>query len=498
MNLNSFVNSFRTITRTDAGINGDAQRIEQMAWLLFLKIYDQLEELKSFEDDDYQSIIPKGFHWHEWANTDSKECLKGNELLDFVDIELIPKLRTLKLPNHCPRSKAIVKAVFADVHNYAKDGISLRQCLELINSCNFEDTNEMHAFGAVYEKILSKLQSAGSAGEFYTPRVLTDFMSRHVDLKIGDSVADFACGTGGFLNSAHKYLESELGDDAEKRRILNNSFFGIEKKPLPYLLCVTNLLLNQIEEPNIQYGNALASNVDEYNPEKDGFDVVLMNPPYGGSERDEILKNFPKNLRSSETADLFLILIMERLKPNGRAAVIVPDGFLFGSGNKAAIKEKLLRDFNLHTIVRLPTSVFAPYTSIATNILFFNAPSKKDKQEEKKWQTKQTWFYRVDMPEGYKKFSKTKPMLLCHLDNLDAWWHNRHAITKDGSYKSQVFSPDDLKEKGYSFDLCGYVKQEEKILPPNELINQYKKQRELYESEINKILAEIIDRIGEH
>lgn len=488
MTLTSFVKSFRNITRMDAGISGDAQRIEQLTWLLFLKIYDDLEQVWELEDASYRSIIPDACRWHNWANTANPKGLKGDELLAFVDNTLFPTLQGLEIAADCPRRQAIVKAVFEDIHNYSKDGVALRQCLSLINECDFTDPEEAHAFGTIYESILRELQDAGSAGEYYTPRALTDFMAQHVELKIGDRVADFACGTGGFLNSARKYLAQFVGDDTDKREILNHSFYGIEKKPLPYLLCVTNLLLNGVEEPHILHANSLAKNVDDYGPQ-DCFDVVLMNPPYGGSEKTEIQQNFPKILRSSETADLFMVLIMNRLQENGRAAVVVPDGFLFGTGNKQAIKKKLIRDFDLHTIVRLPASVFSPYAPIATNILFFNG--------KEKGATKETWFYRVDMPQGYKHFSKTKPMLLSHLNELAAWWKDRREIESNGAPKAKVFTPQELAAADYNLDLCGFPQEKEEILPPKELIEKFQAARSVHEKKMDAVLADILKVIGD-
>lgn len=479
MSLGTFVKRVRDIFRMDAGINGDAQRIEQLTWMLFLKIYDDLESNWEVLEDDYESIIPEEYRWHNWADTTNEKGMKGEELLDFVDTKLFPALKNLQIPYGCPRRKSIVKAVFEDIHNYMKDGVYLRQVLEVINTCDFSDPEESHAFGTIYETILKELQSAGSSGEFYTPRALTDFMARHVDLKIGDQVADFACGTGGFLNSARKFLESKAVTN-EDREVLSSSFYGIEKKPLPHLLCVTNMLLNGVKDPKIQHGNSLTKNVSDFT-ETDKFDVILMNPPYGGSENASIQQNFPENMRSAETADLFIILIMKRLKASGRAAVVIPDGFLFGSGNKAEIKKELLTKFNLHTLVRLPTKVFAPYTDIATNVLFFDG----------KGPTKETWVYRVDMPEGYKHFSKTKPMLLEHLAELEAWWTNRQAIEVDGNPKAKCFTPDDFKTIDYNMDVCGFPQEEEEILPPHELIEKYKADRAKQEKIIDASLAQI-------
>lgn len=271
----------------------------------------------------------------------------------------------------------------------------------------------------------------------------------------------------------------------EDRDLLSRSFFGIEKKPLPYLLCVTNLLLNGVDEPNIRHANSLSQNVQDF-AEKDKFDVILMNPPYGGSEKAIIQQNFPAQFQSAETADLFMALITYRLKKDGRAAVVVPDGFLFGTGAKQTIKERLVTKFNLHTVVRLPTSVFAPYTSIATNIVFFDNTGP----------TKETWFYRVDMPEGYKHFSKTKPMLLEHLKDLDAWWTDRKAISVDGFDKARSYTPEELKNVDYNLDLCGFPQEEEEILPPKELIEKYQVEREARERVMDDLLSKILKKLG--
>lgn len=489
MSIGNFVKRMRDIMRQDAGVNGDAQRIEQLTWMLFLKIYDDAETEWELMDNHFASIIPDTMRWRNWANTDigNKAMLKGDDLLDFVNNQLFPTLQNLQLPPNCPRRQSIVKAVFEDIHNYMKDGVQLHEMLALINEFDFSDPNETHAFGLIYESILKELQNAGSSGEYYTPRALTDFMASHVGLRPGDMVADFACGTGGFLNSARRVLEPEAAAGTnEDRERLSRSFFGIEKKPLPYLLCVTNLLLNDIDDPNIRHANALSTNVQEFG-EKDKFDVILMNPPYGGSEKSIIQGNFPEQFRSAETADLFMTLITYRLKQGGRAAVIIPDGFLFGSGAKQAIKERLLTKFNVHTIVRLPTSVFAPYTSIATNVIFFDNTGP----------TKETWFYRVDMPEGYKHFSKTKPMLLEHLGQLDAWWNDRKAITVDGFDKARAYTPQELKDHAYNLDLCGFPHEEEDILPPRELIEKYHADREMHRLRIDAALSEIMKKIGD-
>lgn len=296
---------------------------------------------------------------------------------------------------------------------------------------------------------------------------------------------DFACGTGGFLTSALKVLDAQV-QTVEDRTVYSNSIYGIEKKALPFLLCATNMLLHDIDNPRIIHGNSLEKNVREYK-ESDRFDVILMNPPYGGNEKEGVKQNFPADLRSSETADLFMSVIMYRLKQNGRCAIILPDGFLFGTDNaKMAIKEKLLSEFNLHTVIRMPHSVFAPYTSITTNILFFDRTHP----------TTETWFYRLDMPEGYKNFSKTKPMKLEHFAPTVEWWDNREEITIDGFDKAKKYTVEELKARSYNIDLCGYPHEEEEILPPKELIQQYQEKRASLNADIDRILAQITDILG--
>lgn len=481
MSLNNFVKKIQDIMRNDAGVNGDAQRIEQMTWILFLKIYDSQEDKWEFYDDNYVSIIPEKLRWRNWAvdNKDGKS-LTGDELLKFVNQELFPILKDLKITPDTPNGKKIVKDVFEDNNNYMKDGVLLRQVVNVIDELEFDDYEDKHAFGEIYETILKDLQSAGNAGEFYTPRAVTDFMAQMLNPQLGEKIADFACGTGGFLTSMLNLLDQQAQSNAQREQY-KNSIFGIEKKALPYMLCATNMLIHDIDNPNIIHGNSFDRNVRDYT-EDEKYDVVIMNPPYGGSEKKTVQNNFPVDLRSSETADLFMSVIMYRLKQNGRAAVILPDGFLFGTDNiKVSIKRKLLEEFNLHTIIRLPNDVFAPYTNITTNILFF----------DKTGSTKETWFYRVDMPEGYKHFSKTKPMKLEHFNDTIEWWNNRQAIEIDGFDKSRLYTIDEIIENSYNLDLCEFPHEEEVILPPDELIANYQKERAELEAKIDATLAEI-------
>ena len=487
MGLNNLVKRLQDIMRNDAGINGDAQRIEQMVWILFLKVYDAKEEIWEFYNDDYVSIIPEELRWRNWAvdNKDGK-ALTGDALLDFVNNKLFPQLKAIEIDENTPMSQIIVRTAFEDNNNYMKDGILLRQVINVIDEINFEEYEDRHAFGEIYETILRSLQSAGNSGEFYTPRAVTDFMVQMIQPKLGESIADFACGTGGFLTSALKVLDKQV-ETVEDRTVYSNSVYGIEKKALPFLLCATNMLLHDIDNPKIIHGNSLEKNVRDYK-ESDRFDIVLMNPPYGGNEKDAVKQNFPAELRSSETADLFMTVIMYRLKKNGRCAIILPDGFLFGTDNaKMAIKEKLMSEFNLHTIIRMPHSVFAPYTSITTNILFFDHTGP----------TKETWFYRLDMPEGYKHFSKTKPMKVDHTLPIQEWWKDRKEIINDEvGEKSRVFTAQQLIDLDCNFDQCKFPKEEEEILPPAELLKQYFEKRAALDHEIDKTLSEVQRILG--
>lgn len=486
--ISTFVKSLRDIMRNDSGINGDAQRIEQITWMLFLKVYSEKEQEWEFEDPSWTSIIPEECQWQNWAHDDlTGKAITGDKLLDFVNNTLFPTLKNLEITNDTPIKKSIVKTTFEDANNYMKDGVLLRQVLNVIDGIDLGDYEQSHAFGEIYESILRELQSAGSSGEFYTPRAVTDFMTEMIDPKIGERMADFACGTGGFLTSWIKQLEKKVKTTADREE-LGKSIYGIEKKQFPYMLCITNMLLHGVDVPRIYHGNSLSKNVLDYT-DKDKFDVILMNPPYGGNEKADIKSHFPKDIASSETADLFMGVIMYRLKKNGRAAVVLPDGFLFGTDNaKVALKKKLLSEFNLHTVIRLPGSVFAPYTSIATNLLFF------DNTES----TKETWFYRMDMPEGRKAFNKTNPIALKNFDVVKKWWNNREVIEDEKSssdsattYKANYYSVDEIKKGNYNLDLCGFLQEEKVILSPEETINNFIEKREALEKEIDAKLAEL-------
>jgi len=487
MNLSNFVKSVQNIMRQDSGINGDAQRLEQMTWILFLKIYAAQEENWELEEDDYKSIIPENLRWKNWA-VDNKDgrALTGDNLLNCVNTELFPTFKNLSVTDSTPIKKSVVPLVFQDINQYMKDGILLRELVNKIDEIEFDTLEQAHALGNIYETILKSLQSAGNAGEFYTPRPVTDFIIDRIKPQLGEVIADFACGTGGFLTSGLNYLEKQIVT-ADDRVKFSQSIFGIEKKPLPYLLAITNMLLHKIDSPYILHGNSLERDVKTYT-ENEKFSIIVMNPPYGGVESNNIQNNFPKDLQSNETADLFIALAMYRLKFDGRAAIIIPDGFLFGAdGAKLALKKKLITEFNLHTIIRLPAGVFSPYTTITTNILFF----------DKTFATKKIWFYRVDIPPTYKSFSKTRPMNFEHFAACQEWWDNRRVIkdTDTETFKAKDFDAAEIIERNFDLDLCGYPAQEEEILSLEDTVTEIKKIRSHY-ANLNAKINSRLDKIS--
>ncbi len=497
--------------RKDAGINGDAQRIEQMVWMFFLKVYDAAEEDWEIDDDNFKSIIPEELRWRKWAPTIDeegkvrKDFLTAGDLLKFVNDKLFPVLQGqnygkegdedfipgIKVTRDTPRHKAVVHDVFGEVNQYMKNGVLLRQMINEIEAVDLLDSEESHQFGDMYETLLKDLQAAGNAGEFYTPRPLTDFTVEHLDPKLGELMGDLAAGTGGFIISTLKHLEKQkkTADDEEKYQ---HSVMGQEWKPFPYLLGVTNIMLHGIKDPEFSHMDSLGKNMSEYQ-EEGKLDTIAMNPPYGGATDAATKMNFKAEYRSSETADLFMVLIMQRLNHGGRAGVVVPDGFLFGTeGAKLAIKRRLLQEFNLHTIIRLPGSVFSPYTGIATNILFFNNERAEGAPEG--FATKETWFYRMDMPEGYKHFSKTRPILNSHFDVVNEWWQNRQVL-EDGE-KSRSFTPQVLMDSCCNFDQCKFPKEEEEVLRTEELLKKYHEERAALDAKIDAQLREIESILG--
>ncbi|MBK7856116.1 MAG: N-6 DNA methylase [Bacteroidetes bacterium] len=475
-NLSSTIKSIQDIMRKDAGVDGDAQRISQLVWMLFLKIFDEKENDWEITNEDYKSPIPKYLRWRTWAAPE--EGMTGDELMDFVNNSLFPRLKELKLRNNKDAAK-MVRDVFEDSYNYMKSGTLLRQVINRINKdISFTTQAERHQFNDIYEQILKDLQSAGNAGEFYTPRAVTQFVVEMVNPKLGETILDPACGTAGFLINAIEHIgRNEKITTVSAREKLQNSIHGVEKKPLPHMLATTNLILHGIEVPSIEHDNLLMQSLQEWTPEK-RVDVIVTNPPFGGMEEDGVEKNFPLSYRTRETADLFLYLIVHALKPNGRAGMVLPDGSLFGEGIKTRIKEKLLTECNLHTIVRLPNGVFAPYTGINTNLLFF----------EKGKPTNEVWYFEHPYPEGIKMYNKTRPIRLEEFDLEKKWWNKR----KENEYAWKV-SIDTIKERNYNLDIKNPHKQaEEKTYSSAELINMLNDSFHKSEKLLGKLKAELL------
>ena len=479
MAMSAMIKSFEDIMRRDAGLNGDAQYIEQITWLLFLKAFD-VKEMEWELKENYSAVIPEKFQWRNWA--EDSEGITGEELIKFVD-ELFSDLKNLDFSDGDKRKK-FVHDVFSDINSYMKSGIYLRELINRINEkVDFIDAKQKHTFNDLYEGMLKDLQSAGRAGEYYTPRAVTNFVVEKVDPKLGEIVLDPACGTGGFLTSTIAHFgKIHTTDDWN---ILQTSIRGWEKKPLPYLLATTNLILHDIEVPQLEHENSLGSPLNGYG-ERDRVDVIVANPPFGGAEDDTIKENFPAEFRTSETADLFLVLIMKLLKTGGRCGIVLPDGFIFGDGTKAAIKKRLLEEYGLHTIIRLP-AVFKPYASVNTNLLFFQKGVKSSG----------VWFYRLDYPEGVKSFTKTKPMQDKHFDPVREWWDDKKFIEVDGKDKAKFFTVEELTAMNYDFDkCCPFPHKEEEIFEPNELMENYLTERREIESEIENVLAEIKSKLN--
>ena len=458
MSVSSVIKSIQDIMRKDVGVDGDAQRIGQLVWMFFLKIFDDQEQELELMQDDYRSPMPENLRWRNWAA--DAEGITGEELLDFINNDLFKTLKDLALDAATNGRGIVVRAVFEDAYNYMKNGTLIRQVINKINDIDFNRSNDRHLFGDIYEQILKDLQSAGNAGEYYTPRAVTQFMVDMVNPQLGEKVLDPACGTGGFLTCTIEHIRKNYVKTAEDERQLQAHIFGVEKKSLPHLLCTTNMMLHGIEVPtNVRHDNTLARPLRDHGP-KDRVEVVVTNPPFGGIEEDGIESNFPATFRTRETADLFLLLIMHILKDGGRAAIVLPDGTLFGEGIKTRIKEKLLEECNLHTIVRLPNGVFSPYTGIKTNLLFFTKGEP----------TKEVWYYEHPYPAGYKSYSKTKPIRIEEFAPEKAWWENR----EESEFAWRV-QEEDIKANNYNLDIKNPNKADEDHGDPLELLAKYRK-----------------------
>ena len=470
-NISGIIKTIRDIMRKDAGVDGDAQRISQMVWMLFMKIFANKEEEWEITIENYKSPIPENLKWQNWAADD--ERMTGDDLMEFVNTKLFPALKELDTTK--TEQAKIIKSVFEDTYNYTKNGTLFRQVINEIDKIDFNSSKDRHTFNDLYESILKELQSAGSSGEYYTPRAVTQFIVDMVDPQLGESVLDPACGTGGFLTCSIDHVRHQV-DTPQSTQTLQKSIRGVEKKPLPHLLCTTNLMLHGFDQPAVNRGNMLTKPY-RYWAAKDQVNVVLSNPPFGGTEEDGTEKNFPKKFQTKETADLFLALIIKVLKKNGRAGVVLPDGTLFGEGVKTRIKEELLTKCNLHTIVRLPNGVFNPYTSIKTNLLFF----------EKGKPTKETWYYEMPYPEGIKSFNKGRPINIKDFDISKDWWNRR----KENEFAWKV-STKEIIERNYNLDIKNPFENEiEKNYSTSEILEKLVSNMERSKELINQIQGEL-------
>lgn len=489
-NISGIIKSIQDIMRKDVGVDGDAQRISQLVWMFFLKIFDDREGELELLEDGYSSPLPENLRWRSWAK--NPEGMTGDELSDFVNLQLFPALKN-KLSVHGPGAKRaqVVRDLFEDAYNYMKSGTLMRQVINKICEIDFNTRKDRHTFGSIYEQILKDLQSAGNAGEFYTPRAVTQFVVDRVDPRLEETVLDPACGTGGFLTCAIEHKRERYVRTAADEEILQASIHGVDKKSLPHMLCVTNMILHGIDTPtSIRHDNTLSRPLRDYTG-KDRVNVIVTNPPFGGMEEDGIENNFPASFRTRETADLFMTLIIHLLKDQGRAAVVLPDGFFFGEGMKTRLKEKLLTDCDLHTIVRLPNGVFNPYTGIKTNLLFFTRGRP----------TEQIWYYEHPYPKGVKSYNKTRPMRFEEFQTEIDWWGSEAdgfaaRVETEQAWKVSV---DEIKARNYNLDIKNPHVVEQIGHNPDELLETYARQQQeisALRDQLKAILAEALDNGG--
>ena len=493
MALGNLVKSWENIMRGDEGVSGTVQTLSQFVWMLFLKVYDLKEDTWELYEDNFESAIPEECRWRNWATGKSqKEQMTGDELLDFVNNKLFPTLKGMTITAQSSRRKSIVWEMMNESFNYMKNGIYIRKAINLLDGIEFDDQSERHTFNDIYETMLRGLQKERNAGEYYTPRAITKLITDKVNPVIGEVVADFACGTGGFMTDAVEHMRKQI-TTAEDVETIEKSVFGVEKKQFPYMLCTTNMLLHDIDYPRVYHQNSLTKNVRDYKA-SDMVDVILMNPPYGGHEEDVVLVNFPSKFRSSETANLFMVEILYRLRDKGRCGIILPDSFMQNEDDALiAIKEKLFAECNVHTIIRMPSSCFAPYTPIATNLLFF----------DKTGETKETWFYRFDLPNGQKFSMKKNPITREKLSAIDEWWDHRVEIkdqkesdSAPDTYKAQLVPIGRIKSSSYNLNYCSYPYIEKTVLTPEETVSNFKKERERIDKEMDSKLQVILNLLG--
>jgi type I restriction enzyme M protein len=486
MSVRTTVKTIQDIMRQDSGVDGDAQRISQLCWMFFLKIIDDQDQELELLKADYRSPIPKKYQWRTWAA--DHEGITGEELLTFINSDLFPALKNLSAAGKPgDHRRRVVKDVFEDAYNYMKSGQLMRQVVNKIAEVDFNNLTERQHFGDIYEQILNDLQSAGNAGEYYTPRAVTAFMADRIDPRPGEVLLDPACGTGGFLTCAIRHMRERYVKKPADEQKMQDALRAVEKKQLPHMLCVTNMLLHGIEDPSfVRHDNTLARPYISYT-QSDRVDIVLTNPPFGGREEDGIESNFPQHFRTKETADLFLALIVRLLKKDGRAAVVLPDGTLFGEGVKTRLKEHLMEECNLHTIVRLPNSVFKPYASIGTNLLFF----------EKSSPTKEIWFYEHRVPEGQKAYSMTRPIRFEHFQGCIDWWGGSKRKARKETPLAWKVSIDEIKARGYNLDSNNPHAVNDDYGDPEELLallNRAEGETTRIRDRLKEILAEAMTR----
>lgn len=450
--ISNIIKTLQNIMRKDQGVSGDAQRIEQLGWMITLKILDDKDAEMELLHDGYVSALPKKLQWRAWAA--DNEGITGDEMLDFVDQKLFPELKNLDVSDENPR-KILIRDIFSGTNNYMKNGTIIRQVVNKLNEIDFNASEDRHVFGDIYESLLRNLQNAGNYGEFYTPRAVTEIMTELVNPRLGETVLDPACGTGGFLTSAIENIRRQDVHSVEDLKTLSQTISGQELKPLPFMLCVTNLILHDIETPQIKYTDSLNREYTSIG-QKERVDVILANPPFGASVSDGVEMNYPVTFRTTESADLFLLLFIRYLKNGGRAAIVLPDGSLTGDGVKERIRREFLTKCNVHTIVRLPNSVFQPYASVATNLLFFTKGEP----------TKEIWYWEHKLPEGQKSYSKTKPIRNEEFDSLKKWWNNRKENEQAWKVKFST-----LENNGFSLDIKNpNIPQEETMHTTKELL----------------------------
>jgi type I restriction enzyme M protein len=485
MSVRNTVKSIQDIMRQDSGVDGDAQRLSQLCWMFFLKIIDDQDLELELLNPEYKSPIPPNLQWRNWAA--DPEGITGDELLDFINSALFPMLKDLAVTGKDANRSRVVRGLFEDTNNYMKSGQLLRQTINKISDVDFNNLADRQHFGDIYEQLLNDLQSAGNAGEFYTPRAVTGFMVEAIDPRPGEILLDPACGTGGFLTCSIRHMRERYVKKVEDERAMQSALKAVEKKQLPHMLCVTNMLLHGIEDPSfVGHDNTLARPYISYSS-SERVDIILTNPPFGGREEDGIESNFPKQFQTKETADLFLALIVRLLKSGGRAAVVLPDGSLFGEGVKTRLKEHLLEECNLHTIVRLPNSVFKPYASIGTNLLFF----------EKGTPTREVWFYEHQIPKGQKAYSMTRPIRLEHFEPCTEWWGGAQRLDRQESEVAWRVSLEEIKGRNYNLDFKNPHTVADSHGDPLELLEKLDKaeyQAAMLRDELKSILAEALLR----